>query len=105
MQLHWNAFATHKNPEYFPNPEKFDPSRFLGNGPAPFSYVPFGGGVRICPGRVYARFKILVFMHNLVTRYRWEKVFPDEKMIMDPSLVPSKGLPIRLYPHASTQRP
>ncbi|XP_048421241.1 beta-amyrin 28-monooxygenase-like [Pyrus x bretschneideri] len=104
MKLHWNAYGTHKNPEYFPNPENFDPSRFQGDGPAPFSYVPFGGGAPMCPGREYARFKILVFMHNLVTRFRWEKVFPDEKMIMDPILVPTKGLPIRLYPHASIQR-
>ena len=99
MQLHWNVFATHKNPEYFPEPEKFDPSRFEGQGPPPFSYVPFGGGPRMCPGRSYARLEILVFMHNLVTRFKWEMVFPDEKMVMDPIPVPTKGLPIRLYPH------
>ncbi|KAL6206101.1 hypothetical protein ACLB2K_023350 [Fragaria x ananassa] len=41
MKLHWNTYATHKNPEYFPEPEKFDPSRFQRQGPAPYSYVPF----------------------------------------------------------------
>ncbi|PRQ15793.1 putative cytochrome P450 [Rosa chinensis] len=87
---------------YFPDPKKFDPSRFDGGGPAPFSYVPFGGGPRMCPGREYARFTILVFMHNLVTRFRWEKVFPKEKMVMTPFLLPTKGLPVRLYPHPST---
>ncbi|PRQ30451.1 putative cytochrome P450 [Rosa chinensis] len=102
MKLHWNMYATHKNPEYFPDPEKFDPSRFQGQGPAPYSYVPFGGGPRMCPGKEYARFKILVFMHNVVTRFKWEMVFPDEKMIMDPVLIPTKGLPIRLFPHQSS---
>ncbi|XP_004308257.1 PREDICTED: beta-amyrin 28-oxidase-like [Fragaria vesca subsp. vesca] len=101
MKLHWNTYATHKNPEYFPEPEKFDPSRFQRQGPAPYSYVPFGGGPRMCPGKEYARFKILVFMHNVVTRFKWEMVFPDEKMIMDPVLVPTKGLTIRLFPHPS----
>ncbi|XP_062026124.1 beta-amyrin 28-monooxygenase-like [Rosa rugosa] len=102
MKLYWSVFSTHKNPEYFPDPKKFDPSRFEGGGPAPFSYVPFGGGPRMCPGREYARFTILVFMHNLVTRFRWEKVFPNEKMVTTPFLLPTKGLPVRLYPHSST---
>ncbi|XP_061988577.1 beta-amyrin 28-monooxygenase-like [Rosa rugosa] len=102
MKLYWSVFSTHRNPEYFPDPKKFDPSRFDGGGPAPFSYVPFGGGPRMCPGKEYVRFTILVFMHNLVTRFRWEKVFPDEKMVMTPFLLPTKGLPVRLYPHLST---
>ncbi|KAL5560283.1 hypothetical protein UlMin_036494 [Ulmus minor] len=99
FKFHWNAHATHKNPKYFPDPEKFDPSRFEGKGPTPFSYVPFGGGPRMCPGNEYARVKILVFMHNVVTNFKLEKVFSGEKIIMGPTLTPEKGLPIRLYPH------
>ncbi|KAL6183356.1 hypothetical protein ACLB2K_044767 [Fragaria x ananassa] len=102
MKLYWSVFSTHKDPEYFPDPKKFDPSRFDGGGPAPYSYVPFGGGPRMCPGREYARLTILVFMHNLITRFRWEKVFPDEKMVMTPFLLPTKGLPVCLYPHTSS---
>ncbi|XP_044499173.1 beta-amyrin 28-monooxygenase-like [Mangifera indica] len=97
-KLHWFAYATHKNPKYFPEPEKFDPSRFEGNRLVPFTYVPFGEGPHKCPGRAFARLQILVFMHNLVNKFRWEKVFPDEQLIRDPLLVPTKGLPIRLYP-------
>nr|QNN89096.1 cytochrome P450 [Azadirachta indica] len=99
-KLHWAALGTHKNPEYFPEPEEFDPSRFERNQErVPFSYVPFGGGPRICPGKEYARLQILVFMHNVITKFSWEKVFQDEKMIRDPLLVAAKGLPIQLYPH------
>ncbi|KAJ0086622.1 hypothetical protein Patl1_07857 [Pistacia atlantica] len=100
-KLHRAVHATHKNSEYFPEPDKFDPSRFEGNKIVPYSYVPFGGGTHVCPGREYARLQILVFMHHLVKRFRWEKVFPDEQMIRDPILVPAKRLPIRLYSRQS----
>ncbi|XP_004306780.1 PREDICTED: beta-amyrin 28-oxidase-like [Fragaria vesca subsp. vesca] len=97
MKLHWNVFSTHKNPEYFPDPHKFDPSRFEGQGPPPFSYVPFGGGPRMCPGKENARVQMLVFMYNLVTRYKWEMVFPNEKMVVDPVSYSTHGLPLHLF--------
>ncbi|XP_014496462.1 beta-amyrin 28-oxidase [Vigna radiata var. radiata] len=98
-KLYWSASTTHKNPEWFAEPEKFDPSRFEGTGPAPYTYVPFGGGPRMCPGKEYARMEILVFMHNLVKRFKWEAIIPDENIFYDPMPVPAKGLPVRLYPH------
>ncbi|KAL6124341.1 hypothetical protein ACLB2K_076854 [Fragaria x ananassa] len=98
MKIHWNVHATHKNPEYFPDPHKFDPSRFEGHGPPPYSYVPFGGGPRMCPGKEHARYEILVFLHNLVTKFKWEMVYPDEKMVVDPVPFPSKGLPLHVFP-------
>ncbi|CBI20810.3 unnamed protein product, partial [Vitis vinifera] len=98
-KLYWSTHSTHRNPEFFPKPEKFDPSRFDGKGPAPYTYVPFGGGPRMCPGKEYARLEVLVFMHNLVRRFKWEKLLPDEKIIVDPMPIPAKGLPIRLHHH------
>lgn len=98
-QLYWSTHSTHRNPEFFPEPENFDPSRFEGKGPAPYTYVPFGGGPRMCPGKEYARLEVLVFMHNLVRRFKWEKLLPDEKIIVDPMPIPAKGLPIRLHHH------
>ncbi|KAL5537778.1 hypothetical protein UlMin_045784 [Ulmus minor] len=98
-KLYWSANSTHKNRAYFPEPEKFDPSRFEGSGPAPYTFVPFGGGPRMCPGKEYARLEILVFMHHLVLKYKWEKVLPEENIIVNPMPIPAKGLPIRLFPH------
>ncbi|KAF6155745.1 hypothetical protein GIB67_007392 [Kingdonia uniflora] len=97
-KLYWSANSTHRNPSCFPDPEKFDPSRFEGNGPAPYTFVPFGGGPRMCPGKEYARLEILVFMYNVVRMFKWEKILPDEKIIVNPMPIPAKGLPIRLTP-------
>nr|AFZ40057.1 cytochrome P450 [Ocimum basilicum] len=100
-KLYWSANSTHKNAEFFPEPQKFDPSRFEGSGPAPYTFVPFGGGPRMCPGKEYARLEILVFMHHLVNKFKWEKIIPDEKIVVDPMPIPAKGLPIRLYPRTA----
>ncbi|KZV26814.1 hypothetical protein F511_06661 [Dorcoceras hygrometricum] len=98
-KLYWSSNSTHLNPDIFPDPRKFDPSRFEGDGPAPYTFVPFGGGPRMCPGKEYARMEILVFMHHLVKRFRWDKIIPNEKIVINPIPIPTKGLPIRLYPH------
>ncbi|RVW62893.1 Beta-amyrin 28-oxidase [Vitis vinifera] len=97
-KMHWNVNTTHRDPKYFPDPEKFNPSRFEGKGPQPFTFVPFGGGPRMCPGREYARAQVLAFIHHVVTRFKWEKVDPCEKVAYNPSPIPSKGFPIRLQP-------
>jgi len=44
VQVAWSGPLSHSSPQFFPNPERFDPFRFEGIGPKPFTYVPFGGG-------------------------------------------------------------
>lgn len=93
--------STNKNPEYFPNPENFDPSRYEeGNGTAaPYTFLPFGGGPQMCPGKEYARLAILTFLHNVVKRFKWEVLYPNEKILGDMIPTPEKGLPVRLQTH------
>ncbi|XP_017245653.2 beta-amyrin 6-beta-monooxygenase [Daucus carota subsp. sativus] len=95
----WSSYTTHKDPECFPDPEKFDPTRFEGKGPAPYTYVPFGGGRRMCCGKEYARLEILVFIYNIVTRFNLEIVNPQEKIVFHSFPIPVEGLPIRITRH------
>ncbi|KAK9268293.1 hypothetical protein L1049_010736 [Liquidambar formosana] len=99
-KLYWTVSTTNKSPKYFKDPEKFDPSRYEeGTGPAAYVFVPFGGGPRMCPGKEYARLAILTFIHNVVKRFKWEVLLPNEKIIGDMMPTPEKGLPVRLQCH------
>lgn len=101
--MYWSVHSTHRNPECFVEPEKFDPTRFEGNGPAPYTYVPFGGGPRMCPGKEYARLETLVFIHNVIRKFSWLTILPHEKIIVDPFPKPAHGLTVRLFPHKPTR--
>ncbi|KAI3450917.1 hypothetical protein Pfo_007582 [Paulownia fortunei] len=98
-KLYWSSSLTHRGPSFFEDPTNFDPSRFEGAGPAPFSYVTFGGGPRMCLGKEFARLEILIFLHNIITRFRWKLQIPDEKIAYDPMPIPVEGLPICLHSH------
>ncbi|KAI3688337.1 hypothetical protein L1987_82049 [Smallanthus sonchifolius] len=95
----WSAVMTHKEEDNFSNVTNFEPSRFEGAGPTPFTYVPFGGGPRMCLGKELARVQTLVFLHNIVTKFKWDLLIHDEKIEYDPMATPVNGLPVRLHPH------
>ncbi|KAF5176868.1 Cytochrome p450 [Thalictrum thalictroides] len=95
----WITYSTHKDARYFQDPEKFDPVRFDRDKLTPYTFVPFGGGPRMCPGNEFAKLEMLVFLHHLVREFRWELEFPNEIIAVDPMPKSSKGLPVYLYKH------
>ncbi|OWM89854.1 hypothetical protein CDL15_Pgr024603 [Punica granatum] len=97
-KLYLSISFTHDDPNCHPNAMEFNESRFEGSGPPPYSYVPFGGGPRMCLGKEFARVEILIFLHNLVNRFDWDLSIPNEKIIYDPLPVPVNGLPVHLRP-------
>jgi cytochrome P450 family 26 subfamily A len=80
------------SPQFFPNPERFDPDQFEGLGLPPFTYMPFGGGPQICLGMEFARTKMVVFLHHFVLNYEWSMVNPNEGVVQNPLPVFQKGL-------------
>ena len=99
LQLYWSAVSTHRDEANFEDVMRFDPSRFEGVGPRPFTFVPFRGGLRMCFRKEFSRLEVLVFLHNIVTTFKWDLLIPDEKIEYDPMATPVKGVPVRLHPH------
>ncbi|XP_010506129.1 PREDICTED: taxadiene 5-alpha hydroxylase-like [Camelina sativa] len=96
----WTTYGTHYNSEIFQDPMSFDPTRFDKPIQA-YTYLPFGGGPRLCAGHQLAKISILVFLHFVVTHYDWSLVYPEETISMDPLPFPSLGMPIKISPKES----
>ncbi|KAJ4950001.1 hypothetical protein NE237_026833 [Protea cynaroides] len=86
----------HHSPDNFPDPERFDPSRFE-VAPKPNTFMPFGNGVHSCPGNELAKLEMLVLLHHLTTKYRWSMVGPQNGIQYGPFPLPPNGLPITLF--------
>ncbi|CAK9163952.1 unnamed protein product [Ilex paraguariensis] len=99
MVIFWASCMTHMDDSIFKEPAKFNPARFENQASVPpYSFVPFGGGPRICPGYEFARIETLVTIHYLVTRYTWKLCCSDNFFSRDPMPVPTQGLPIQIMP-------
>jgi len=55
----------HHDPNVYPNPGAFDPDRFVGKRPSPNSWIPFGGGLRRCPGAAFAHMEMDIVLRTL----------------------------------------
>ncbi len=62
----------HGNPDVFPDPERFDPQRYLGNKPPAFAWIPFGGGTRRCVGAAFANMEMDVVLRTVLREFTIE---------------------------------
>ena len=87
--------VSHRIPEIFPDPEKFDPDRFTKErqeDAQPYSWVAFGGGRHKCSGNAFALLQLKAIYAILLRRYKFELVDPPEsyqddykQMVVQPS--------------------
>ncbi|XP_022741808.1 3-epi-6-deoxocathasterone 23-monooxygenase-like [Durio zibethinus] len=90
--------SVHMDEENYENPYRFDPWRWakLGAAVNNNSFTPFGGGQRLCPGLELSRLEISIFLHHLITSYRW--VAQKDDIIYFPTVKMKRKLPITVTP-------
>jgi hypothetical protein len=94
----YSAYVTGRMPELWPDPERFDPTRWAPGAPepVPYSFVPFGGGYRKCIGFALATLELQVMAVRMVQQVEWrlrrDKVRPTGVA----TLSPKGGVPIEV---------
>jgi cytochrome P450 len=88
VTLLFSQWVTHRRPECFAHPLRFDPDRWL---PEPakaihkYAYFPFGGGPRICIGNHFAMMEAVLVLATLIRQYRLE-ILPGQTLTLKPSV-------------------
>ena len=90
------VYGAHHAPGYWESPENFDPERFLKGSEklrTPFTYLPFGGGPRVCIGNHYAMLQILMILSELLRKYDFQLV-PGQTIEARPMVIlrPKHGI-------------
>jgi len=89
-------YGAHHSPQYWENPESFDPERFTKANEKlhrPFTYLPFGAGPRGCIGGNYAMLQILMILSVLLRKYDLRLV-PGQTIAARPMVIlrPEHGI-------------
>ena len=92
-----SIYATHHDETYWPEPERFDPERFgLGRQHPPYTFLPFGGGLRNCLGANFAQVEAKVVLARLFQRYELTLTRPRVHIHMGATLEPRPGVFMRM---------
>ncbi|MBC7921858.1 MAG: cytochrome P450 [Ferruginibacter sp.] len=97
-----SPYAVHRHPEYWPNPDAFDPDNFLPEREKQrptYAYFPFGGGPRLCIGNNFALMEMQVILALTVRQFDFQPT-GTQRVIPEPviTLRPKDGLRLYLNP-------
>ncbi|MDJ0424012.1 MULTISPECIES: cytochrome P450 [Dietzia] len=96
---------SHHMPEYWTDPEIFDPERFSDERREDkshrFAWEPFGGGVHKCLGIIFANLESKLVLSALLRHFEWSVPLAYVPPMKNDSLpYPADGLPVSLRPLA-----
>ena len=102
-QLVASQWVVHRDPRWFPNPEAFDPGRWLPERAGPdriprYAYFPFGLGPRICIGNHFATMEAVLVLATIGQRFHLE-LCPGQRLDFDPAITlrPKRHHRMRLH--------
>ncbi|XVE50822.1 hypothetical protein DITRI_Ditri01bG0194400 [Diplodiscus trichospermus] len=92
-----NAWAIGRDPNHWPEPEKFYPERFLNSSidftGTNFEFIPFGAGRRICPGILFAQPNVELPLAQLLFHFDWK--LPNGMKQEDVDMTEASGLAVK----------
>jgi cytochrome P450 len=97
--LLFSPWVVHRDPQWWPAPLEFDPSRWDSAGERPrFAYFPFGGGPRQCIGNDFADLEGVTVLSAVLRRFRVEPALGTPPVEPAPlvTLRPRHGVHVRL---------
>uniref|UniRef100_UPI003B63328F cytochrome P450 4C1-like n=1 Tax=Microplitis mediator TaxID=375433 RepID=UPI003B63328F len=90
-------FDTHRDSNFWPRPNIFDPNRFFLGRPEdrhPFSYIPFSAGPRNCIGQKFAMLEMKTFLAGLLYNFYLEPQEATEAVRIYSDLVIRASSPV-----------
>lgn len=63
-------YLTHRREDLYPQPEKFQPERFINRKYSSYEFLPFGAGSRQCLGQVFALFEMKLILATILLNYQ-----------------------------------
>ncbi len=89
-------YLVHRRPELWPNPDQFNPDRFLESRQSPYTFFPFGGGSRRCLGAAFATYQMKIVIAEILSRVELKKVDGYEARATRRGIAfaPSDGMPV-----------
>jgi cytochrome P450 len=91
-------YLAHRRAEAYPEPERFRPERFLGVRPDPYTWLPFGGGIRRCLGMAFALYEMKIVLGVVLARCVLRLAEPGTVRVVRRSitLAPQAGTRVRI---------